>query len=189
MVSAGVERARIRVGAVEDETVSLEAEVREETTRAFVAPQAGVVYPKETVKAGVVFGGPLTVVGAVVGAVAGVAAPIEWPLWLRALLGAISGAAALAAVAAIVVPAMSVKNPLDPSPAETGTTLRVTAPTDQVERMLVTARPQRLDRVDDDDRPLTTVVTEAELSEGGIVEEVVENFAREHRAAPEDRTR
>jgi hypothetical protein len=192
LAAAGVARHDIRIGSADDETTSLEAEVREETTRSFVAPHAGVVFPKETVKAGIALGGPLTAIGVVLGAIAGAVTPYEpWPIWLRALVGAIVGGTALGAVASIMIPAMSVKNPLDPSVAETGTTLRVALGSSgpDVQRLLAAARPLRLDRLGDDDAPLGTVVTEEDFDEGGIVEEVADSFAREHQADPEERTR
>jgi len=92
-------------------------------------------------------------------------------------------------IAAVVIPAMAVKNPHDPSVSETGTTLRVGDASPTTLETLVAARPLRLDRLGEGDVPLDTVVTEEQFHDGGIVEEVAENFARENRAGPEDRTR
>lgn len=89
----------------------------------------------------------------------------------------------------IIVPAMSVKNPEDLSAADLGVTVRVGTFSPEIESAMVEAEPLRLDRVWDHDTPIGTVTTEEETTEGGIVEEVAENFAREQRAEPEDRTR
>lgn len=190
LVDRGIAREAVRIDAARDEVTSLEAEMREEVTQSFNSPTVGVAYPKETVKAGMVFLPPVTLLGAVVGAL--VTLPFGdsgWPLWLRALVGAIVGAVMTSTIAAVVVPAMSVKNPHDASPAETGVTLRVADASPETLEVLVAARPIRLDRLGPDDNPIDTVVTEEQFQEGGIVEEVKGNFAREVHADPEDKTR
>lgn len=62
----GVDGSTIRVDDPKDVTTSLAAEVQEEVTESFVAPQVGVIYPKETTKAHLAFGPPLIVGCAVV---------------------------------------------------------------------------------------------------------------------------
>ncbi len=186
----GVGDDEIRVDHPADETTSLAAEVQEEATEAFVSPQAGIVYPKETVKASLALGPPMVVVGAVLGVVLTVVVgPASWGVWLRILVGAISGGVMGGAIASIVVPAMAVRNPLDPLPAEAGVTLRVQRWSEDIERLLVESSPLRLDRLGGRGQPLGTVITEEQSREGGIIEEVAQNFDREGRADPEDRTR
>lgn len=186
----GVPRDAVRVDQPGDVRTALEAEVQEEITQSFVAPQVGVVYPKETIKASIVLGPPFVAVGAVLGAVLGAFVPVDgWPLWLKIVLGIVTGATMGATIASIVIPAMSVKNPQDPAAAASGVTVRVADASEEALRILVAAEPIRLDRLGDGDRPIDTVVTEEQFTDGGIVEEVAQNFAREARAAPEDKTR
>ncbi|QYG91859.1 hypothetical protein HC251_05010 [Iamia sp. SCSIO 61187] len=190
LARGGVDRSRLRLDAARDEVTSLEAEVLEESHHSSSSPTVGVAYPKETVKAGAVFLPPAIVIGAVLGAVAALPLGGEgWPLWLRALVGAVVGATMGGTIAAVVIPAMSVKNPHDPSAAETGVTLRVGDARPATIEALVAARPLRLDRLGEGDVPLGTVATEEDLHGGGIVEEVADNFARERRAEPHERTR
>ncbi len=190
LADRGIDRSAVRIGAHRDEVTSLEAEVREEVTQSVNSPTVGVAYPRETVKAGLVFLPPLTLAGAVVGAL--VTLPFDivgWPLWLRALVGAIVGAVMTSTIGAVVIPAMSVKNPHDPSPSETGVTLRVEDASQVTLDTLLAAHPLRLDRLGPDGQAIDTVATEADFTEGGIVEEVRDNFRREAHADPEDKTR
>lgn len=187
---AGVTDDEVRIDAPEDERTSLAAEVQEEVTESFVSPQVGVVYPKETVKAGLALGPPMVAVGAVLGAVLTVVVgPGSWGVWLRTLVGAIAGALMAGSIAAIIIPAMAVKNPLDPPAAEAGVTLRLSRWSEDLERVLVESHPRRLDRLGGRGQPLGTVITEEQSAPGGIIEEVAENFDREVRADPEHRTR
>lgn len=189
LADRGIDPAAVRIAAPRDEVTSLEAEVQEEVTQSFNSPTVGVAYPKETVKAGVAFLPPVVGIGAVLGALAALPLDGGWPLWLRAVVGAIVGATMGGTIAAVVVPAMSVRNPHDPSVAETGVTVRVADASDAALEVLVAAHPLRLDRLGPDDRPLDTVVTEEQHRDGGIVEEVADNFTREQKADPEHRTR
>jgi hypothetical protein len=190
LVRRGIDPSRIHIDRPRDERLSLRAEMLDEATEAFVAPQVGVVYPKETAKAGTVVGGPFILAGAVIGAIVLALVPIsDWAVWARALLGALCGAGTAATVAMVVIPAMAVRNPHDPLPAEAGVTLRVDQPDEGVERLLVGAHPRRLDRLGPQGQPLGTVVTEEAFRSGGTVEEVRDSFLREHRAEPEDKTR
>jgi hypothetical protein len=190
LAAAGVDPAAVRIDAPRDEVTSLEAEQREEVTQSFNSPTVGVAYPKETVKAGLVLLPPITAIGAIVGALVTLAIDLDgWPLWGKALVGAVVGGVMTSTIAAIVVPAMSVKNPHDPSVAEVGVTLRVEDTSPAAFDALVAAQPLRLDRLGPDDNPLDTVMTEEQTRDGGIVEEVRANFAREAHADPEDKTR
>lgn len=187
---AGVDPAAVRIAAPRDEVTSLEAEQLEEVTQSANSPTVGVAYPKETVKAGLVFLPPITAIGAVVGALAALPIDVDgWPLWARALVGAVVGAVMTSTIAAVVVPAMSVKNPHDPSVSETGVTLHVADASPAALEALLRSKPLRLDRLGPGDRPLDTVMTEEQLRDGGIVEEVAANFAREADADPEHKTR
>jgi len=190
LAARGIDRTAVRIDAAADEVTSLEAEVQEEMTESVNSPTVGVAYPRETVKAGFVFLPPLTLLGAIIGALATLPFELgDWPLWGRALVGAVVGAVMTSTIGAVVIPAMSVKNPHDPSPSETGVTLRVDDASPAVLETLIAAKPLRLDRLGADGQPLGTVATESDFTEGGIVEEVAGNFAREAHADPEDKTR
>lgn len=190
LADRGVDRTAVRIGAARDEVTSLEAEVQEEMDQSFSSPTVGVAYPRETAKAALTFLPPLTILGALVGAL--ITMPFDlggWPIWAKALVGAVVGATMTSTIGAIVIPAMSVKNPHDPSVAETGVTLRVEDTSEAAIATLVAAHPLRLDRLGANGQPIDTVVTEERFRDGGIVEEVRDNFAREANAAPEDKTR
>jgi hypothetical protein len=190
LTDAGVDPAAVRIDAPRDEVTSLEAEQLEEVTQSVNSPTVGVAYPKETVKAGLVFLPPITAIGAIVGALAALPIDVDgWPLWARALVGAVVGAVMTSTIAAVVVPAMSVKNPHDPSVSEIGVTVHVADAGPAAMEALIRSKPLRLDRLGPDDRPLDTVMTEEQQRDGGIVEEVAANFAREAHADPEDKTR
>jgi hypothetical protein len=188
--AGGVQDRQVQVDQPVDKQTALVGEVRQEVEQSYVSPQVGVVYPKETVKAGAVFGPPLVALGAVAGGLAGWFLDVgQWDAWLEVLVGAIVGAVSTGTIAAIMIPAMSVKNPQDPSPVEEGITVRVDEFSPDIERMMAEARPLRLERLAASDQPVATVLTEEDQSDEGIIEEVGENFAREQGAEPEERTR
>lgn len=186
----GVDPAMIRVDSEKDVTTSLTAEMQEEVTESFVSPQVGVVYTKETVKAQMAFGPPLIVGCTVVTAAVSAFITIgDLGVWGRLLIGAVCGAALGGTLMVLIVPALSVKNPQELSAADRGVTVRVGAFSPEIESAMVEAEPLRLDRLWDHDTPIGTVTTEEDTTDGGIIEEVAENFARDQRAEPEDRTR
>lgn len=185
----GVDPDHIVVDDPADEVRSLDGEVREEMTQAFGHATVGVAYPKEAAKAVGTWGPVFVGVGAVIGALA--ALPFDlggWDLWLRALVGAVVGATMGGAIGLVVLPAMGVRNPQEPSAAETGSIVRVEVVGEPVVRSLLATQPRRLDRLRHG-AVIDTLATEDDLRPGGITEELVARFVREARAAPEDKTR
>ncbi len=189
VVEARTDPAVIFVDAVEDVVRSLDGEVREEVTQSVGHGSVGVAYPKEVTRATVRWLPVVVAVGAVLGAL--VALPFElsdWGLWVRLLIGAFAGATMFLAIAMVVIPAMSVRNPQAPSPASTGSTVRVEDVRDEVVRALLPGGLQRLDRLRDG-VVIDTLATEDDLSGESPTDELIASFVREAKARPEDRTR
>jgi hypothetical protein len=158
--STGVPPSAIRIGSPHDVRTCLEAEVHEEASQTFNVPQAGVIHPRAGARAGAALGPPLMAVGGVLGALVGAISPSDaWPLWLKVLAGLVIGAGMGASVAVVVVPAMSVRTPLDRSVADTGVTLRVADGSDATMQALLAEHPLRLDRLAEDDVPIDTIPT------------------------------
>jgi len=82
LADTGIDRSALRIDAALDEVTSLEAEVMEESNQSASSPTVGVAYPKETVKAGLVFMPPAVAIGAVLG---------HWPPSPSATAGGRSG--------------------------------------------------------------------------------------------------
>lgn len=189
LARVGVREQEIRAGDETDETTSLVAEMREETTESVVMPQAGILYPKEAAKATGLLGPLLAGAGALIALPLAFLLPDDIDLWLRLLIVVSCGAVFGGTVAVIVIPAMSVKNPDVPSAAQRGQVVRVARWAPEVETVMAEAHPLRLDRVGADGEPIGPVITEEAQTPGGITEETGRNFAREEDVEPHHRSR
>lgn len=189
LTAAGVRDQDVHTGEGDDVTTSLRAEMREEASESVIMPQVGVLYSKEATKATNVLLPVLAVVGAVLALPLALALPGDMALWTRLLLCAVCGALVGGTVGVIVPPAMAVKNQDEPNAAQRGVVVRVARWTPEVEHLMADAHPLRLDRLGPDQEPIGPVVTEEAATEGGIVEEVGRNFAREAAVEPEHRSR
>jgi hypothetical protein len=147
------------VDAPLDERASLNAEMGEEMEHSFLAPQAGVVYSKESAKGLTLF----TVLGSLIGLA------VVVPITLAFADGLTTGARwatgigiglTFGATVGLVLGSLAAKRPNEPMAAEKGVTVRVPADADDLRTMLMEADPIRLDVVDDNDRPITTVTTD-----------------------------
>lgn len=168
---AGADPSAIRTGEREDRVDAVRAEMREETERSFLSPQAGVLMTKEMTKGT----GLMVPVAAAIGAL--VLLPLGFveigglPLWLRLLGAAVAGAFAGGTVGAIVGGGVGAKGPAEPLASERGTTVRVQDGRREVaDAMARGSDPIRLDRVDPGGGRIETVTTEEERSDEGTVE-------------------
>jgi hypothetical protein len=189
LAGLGVEPEKVHVGDEQGRLASLQAEMRQESEDAYIAPQAGIAFPKEATKSSLLLG-PLFVLAGGLLAFPFSFIPIgEVSFWVRCFWIVLSGMAAGGAVAAIVIPALSVKSALEPSAAQRGIVVRVEAWSPEIEAAMEELRPVRLDRLGGNDFPLGTVTTEEEHAPGGAVDETFANLKDELRAAPEKRQR
>lgn len=185
----GVPRHLVHVGTEEDERASLRAEQNEEARESVVSPQAGVVLTKEPAKA-LTLTLPLVALAGVLIAVPFAFIEVDGlSFWSRVVWYAIAGAASTTTIAFIVTAAMAAKDPFEPGAAQRGVVVRVDDVRPEVERALSGVGPLRIDRLDEDGAVLSTVVTEEDLDDGGIIEEVEENVQREQDASPTERHR
>jgi hypothetical protein len=149
-------------GTDEDRRDALNAEMSDEMRASYAAPQAGFIYPKESMKT-VAWMMPLAIV---VGAL--VMLPLAFfvhgmTLFVR-VAAAVGVGAALGATSALVLMALGQKNPDEPMAAERGVTVRVPDDRDELRRVMLEAHPIRLDVVDDRGRPIETIATEPDAS-------------------------
>ncbi len=189
LARVGVRESEVRVGGEGDERTALVAEMREETTESWVMPQVGVLSSKEATKATSLIGPVLAGLGALIALPFALVLPDDISLWWRLLIVAVCGGAVGGTIAVIVVPAMAVKNQDVPAAAQRGEVVRVSRWAPEVERVMVAARPLRLDRIGADGEPIGPVTTEEDHQPGGIVEELGHNFARERDVEPRHRSR
>jgi hypothetical protein len=150
--------------------------MQQETDDAWVSPQVGVVYSKESAKGGSMMTVGFAVLGAIVFLPFGAIDFGGIPLALRLLLAAVIGALAGGAIGAVAGPALSVRRPNDPLGAEKGVTVRVPGASPDVERAMAEARPIRLDWLADNGARLSTVTTEEQQRHGGTTEEVADHL-------------
>lgn len=147
---AGAPDATIAIAVDEDDpavVAALRAEMQEETGRALVAPQAGMVFTREAMRTGAAVTVPLIVVCAML---ALPLAAFSWggaALWIRLVAAGLIGAAFGGTVGVIAGPALGAKRPEEPLAAQRGVVLQVSAWTPEVEGAISRTEPIRLDRI------------------------------------------
>lgn len=170
LLRAGVPEREIHVGRDADKVTALRTEMHEEMTNAWVVPNAGVVYPKESAQS-------MAIMGAVAGGL-GLAAAFPLALidfgasyWLRFIIWAVVLVAMGLAIAMVAGPASGAKRPSERPAGTTGVVLRVDRDTEDLRRLLGGFGPVRMDEVATDDQPIGTVSSEGS---GSLVEEAKE---------------
>jgi hypothetical protein len=162
LLRAGIEEGDIRLDAEPDRVASLRAEMHEELTRAWVVPNAGVAYTKESARAMVM----AVVIGSVIGLAAAplLAIPDFGTTYLnRLLIFAIVGVVMGSTIGLVAGPAIGARRPAeDGAAAGRGTLLRVTHDSPELRSLLGDLDPIRMDEVGHDDQPIATVATEGE---------------------------
>ncbi|MGQ0743776.1 MAG: hypothetical protein ACT4OS_05475 [Acidimicrobiales bacterium] len=157
----------------QDHVAALRSEMREEMDRSLMAPQAGLMMTKRSVK-GVLAVSPVAmVIGALV-TVPFAFIPGWGPLSLgaRILVAALVGVAAGATVGFIVGAGEAEKGATDRLASEHGSTVRVSGATAAIEEIMKSANPLRLDLVAADGTPIRSLYSRAEDAQGGVVEDL-----------------
>ena len=149
-------------GTTQDRRDALNAEMSDEMRATYAAPQAGFIYPKESMKTAA-WMTPLAIVAGIV-----VMLPLAFlahgmTLFMRIAAAAGVGAA-LGLTAALVLMGLGQKNPDEPMAAERGVTVRVPDDRDELRQVMLDAHPIRLDVVDDRGRPIQTIATDPDSS-------------------------
>lgn len=159
LLDAGVPEASIRVEEAEDAVTALRAEQHDELSRAWVIPNAAVVYPGTSARAmnlvGAVGGGIAVVVGLLL-------ALIDFgpPYWVRAVILVGVGIALAFTVAIVAGPPSAAERPAELPDAADGVTLRVAADSEELRRLLAHHEPIRLTEVTADGTPIGTLLRE-----------------------------
>lgn len=159
LLDAGVDEGKIRLQSDEDIAASLRSEQHDELSRAWVVPNAAVVYPAGSAR-GL---GMLTIVGCAIGlAAAFPLALIDWgsTYWIRWLIWAAVGVGFGGVIALVVGPAGGAPLPGEQPAVARGVTLRVAEDSDQLRDLLADLDPVRIDEVDHEGSPIETVVRE-----------------------------
>lgn len=178
---AGAAEDDVRVGAAQDEVVSLQAEMQEEMDQSWVSPQAGFAYTKESAKGLAMLMPIMAAVGAVVALPLGFIDIGDIALWARLLVAALVGAAAGATIGLVVGPALGSNSPSKKSAADRGTVVRVDGGSPEISRTMAEQEPIRLDEVSPDDSRVRTVVTEEQRSDEGAAQQVARNLEADDR--------
>ena len=176
LLQAGIPATDVRVDAEPDRIASLQAEMHEELSEAFVVPNAGVAYTKESARG--------LALGNVIGIALGVCAAFPLALIpigdtsypLRLLIFALVGAAFGGTVGLVAGPAVTSIRPDMPPAIERGTLLRVRHDSAELRRLLADLHPIRMDEIRrSDDLPIATVATEDSGSVEQTAVDAVEN--------------
>jgi hypothetical protein len=183
LLDAGVPAEDVLVDRAEDRAASLRGEMHEELTHAWIGPQAGIIYTKESAR-GLVVGG---LIGIAVGIV------LAFPLALlpigdlaysgRLVVTLVIGVAFGLAIGMVAGPATASIRPNQPPAAERGTLLRVRRDTPELRQMLSDLHPIRIDEIRrSDDLPIDTPYTE----EGRPIAQTVTDMAENLKANDDD---
>lgn len=181
LAAAGWRADSIDVDGDGDAGVSLGAEMREELTRALIAPQASLIMTREGTRSFAFLLMLLTVGGLVVGTAFSF---IEWGgfgFWIRWLI--VTGAilAMTSVIALTTAPALASRRPQAAMAAEQGVTVRVHADTPQIRSIMLRHEPIRLDEVTPGGHPIDRVANEEDLHDGDSLVAPVERAASDMR--------
>lgn len=170
LLEVGVREDAIHLDEEPDVVASLRSEMREELSRAWVVPNAGVVYPKEAARG-------LLGVSALAGGI-GLLAAVPLALidfgstyWIRLAIWAAVGLAFGFAIGMVVGPATAAPRPNEPPAARRGVLLRVEQDSPQLRSLLATDDVVRMDEITHAGDPVDTVTTEGDRS---VVDTAVE---------------
>jgi hypothetical protein len=149
-------------GTDQDRKHALNAEMSDEMRASYAVPQAGFIYPKETMKTAAWMMPLAIVLGILV--MLPMAFLVHGITFGARLLASIGIGAVLGGTAALVLMGLGQKNPDEPMAAERGVTVRVPDDREELRHVMLAAHPIRLDVVDDRGRPIETIATEPDES-------------------------
>jgi hypothetical protein len=177
LVAHGIDPDEIRVGASEDHYLSIHAEMEAQVSDSWGSPGLATFMTSEMLRGAVAF----IAVGGVVGAVVGV--PIGLLLfsygnsvWTQIWFGALVGVLFGSAVGAILGGGLAMQSPEDHLAAESGITVRVDEDSPEIEAVMTSHAPIRLD-VFSGQRRLRTPVTEGPSGFAETFDEFRRNIA------------
>jgi hypothetical protein len=165
-----------------DSGVSLGGEMREELTRALIAPQASLIMTREATRSFAFLLTVFTVGGLILGTAFSF---IEWGgfgYWVRWLI--VSGVilAMTSVIALTAAPALASRRPQAAMAAEQGVTVRVHADTPQIRSIMLRHDPIRLDAITPGGHPIGRVANEEDLHDEDSVVAPIERAASDMRA-------
>jgi hypothetical protein len=160
LVEHGIDPDEIRVGASEDHYLSIHAEMEAEVSESWGSAGLGTFMTSEMMRGALVFVALGSVIGAMVGIPIGLLlfsyGSSTWTqIWFGALVGVLFGSA----VGAILGGGLAMQSPEDALAAESGITVRVEEDSPEIEAVMTSHAPVRLD-VFSGRRRLRTPVTE-----------------------------
>jgi hypothetical protein len=156
LLAAGVPEASIRLDDAGDTVSALRAEQHDELSRAWVVPNAGVVYPGSSARG----------LAGISAAAAAIAVPVALLLalvdfgpsyWIRALILVVVGLALAFTLGIVIGPPAGAPAPAEAPDAARGTTLRVAGDTEHLRHLLAAHDPIRVAEVTHDGAPIDTV--------------------------------
>jgi hypothetical protein len=156
LISAGVPEGSIRINAATDAVDALRAEQHDELSRAWVVPNAGVVYPGGSARglAGISL---LAAVIAVPAALLLALIDFGPGYWVRALILVVVGLALAFTLGIVIGPPAGAPAPREVPDTTRGVTLRVAGDTAQLRHVLAAHDPIRVAEVTHDGDPIDTV--------------------------------
>lgn len=156
LIAAGVPETSIRIDDADDTVSALRAEQHDELSRAWVVPNAGVVYPGSSARG---LAGVSAVAAVVAVPVALLLALIDFgpSYWVRALILVVVGLAFAFTLGIVIGPPAGAPAPAEAPDAARGTTLRVAGDTEQLRHLLAAHDPVRVAEVTHDGAPIDTV--------------------------------
>jgi hypothetical protein len=177
LLAAGVPEEEVLIDRPEDRKASLRGEMHEELTHAWIGPQAGIVYTKESARG--------LLVGGVLGAAFGIV--LAFPLALipigdlgyggRLVATLVVGIAFGLAIGMVAGPSVASIRPNQLPAAERGVLLRVRRDTPEIREVLARLHPIRVDELRrSDDLPIDTPYTEEDDPVSQTVRDVTENL-------------
>lgn len=174
LVAAGVAEASIRLDDASDTVSALRAEQHDELTRAWVVPNAAVVYPGSSARG---LAGISVVAAAVAVPAALLLALIDFGpgYWIRALILVVVGLALAFTLGIVIGPPAGAPAPAEAPEAAQGTTLRVAGDTEHLRHLLAAHDPIRVAEVTHDGAPIDTVARQKPDSAAETVKDMAAN--------------
>jgi hypothetical protein len=181
LVEHGIDPDEIRVGASEDHYLSIRAEMEAQVSDSWGTPGLAAFMTSEMMRGAVVFVALGSVIGAIVGIPIGLLLffygnSVWTQIWFGALVGVLFGSA----VGAILGGGLAMQSPEDALAAESGITVRVEEDSPEIEVVMASHGPIRLD-VFSGQRRLRTPVTEGPSGIAETFDEFRRNIADPHR--------
>jgi hypothetical protein len=176
----------VRVDDPDDHAAALRGEMREEVSRTFFAPHAGLLVTKESGRG---MGVSIATFGVVFALLALPLAAIGMgglPALARVGIVMLTGALAGATVGFVVGNALGSRGPATPNAADDGVVVAVDDPTDAELEAMIASKPTRLDVVDESGTPVETITTSDAREDEGSFDRLGHNLRQPPGGEPSD---